>query len=230
LRRSVVASFGHRGSAGGAVRWAGRPERDELVDFVDRQGFVPTFSRREIAEAFANRVRQLKDRDSASVIVESLHPLVGQSLSSIVVRTAERVAAADRQMHAGEVRALELIQLHHDAASGATITARDVASRTRLGDATKQTNLAGEKHEDGQCFVSRDSLTIEASHATGRGAALDPVENPRPRPVSGGTSSANKTSPSGNHPEAEHRAPGRRSQRTVVRSRSGSRSMRRSRR
>jgi len=86
-------------------------ERDELVDFVDRQGFVPTFSRREIAEAFANRVRQLKDRDSASVIVESLHPLVGQSLSSIVVRTAERVAAADRHIHAGEVRALELIQL-----------------------------------------------------------------------------------------------------------------------
>ena len=73
--------------------------------------FVPTFSRREIAEAFANRVRQLKDRDSASVIVESLHPLVGQSLSSIVVRTAERVAAADRQIHAGEVRALELIRL-----------------------------------------------------------------------------------------------------------------------
>src|SRR5262249_2754392 len=86
-------------------------ERDELVDFVDRQGFVPTFSRREIAEAFANRVRQLKERDSANVIVESLNPLVGQSLSSIVVRTAERVAAADRHIHAGEVRALELIRL-----------------------------------------------------------------------------------------------------------------------
>ena len=63
-------------------------ERDELVDFVDRQGFVPTFSRRQIAEAFANRVRQLKDRDSAGVIVESPHPLVAQSLSSIVLRTA----------------------------------------------------------------------------------------------------------------------------------------------
>jgi len=29
-------------------------------------------------------------------------------------------------------------------------------------------------------------------------AAFDPVENPRPHPVSGGTSSASKTSPSGN--------------------------------
>jgi len=86
-------------------------ERDELIDFVDRQGFVPTFSRHEIAEAFGDRVRQLKDRDSASVIVEGLRPLVGQSLASIVLRTAERVAAADRQIHAGEVRALELIRL-----------------------------------------------------------------------------------------------------------------------
>jgi tellurite resistance protein len=86
-------------------------ERDELVDFVDRQGFVPTFSRQEIAEAFGNRVRQLKERDSASVIVESLRPMVGQSLASIVVRTAERVAAADGQIHGGELRALELIRL-----------------------------------------------------------------------------------------------------------------------
>ena len=39
-------------------------ERDELVNFVDQQGFVPTISRLEIAEAFGNRVPQL---DSASV-------------------------------------------------------------------------------------------------------------------------------------------------------------------
>ena len=38
-------------------------ERDELVNFVDQQGFVPTISRQEIAEAFGSRVRQL-DRDA----------------------------------------------------------------------------------------------------------------------------------------------------------------------
>jgi tellurite resistance protein len=86
-------------------------EQEELVNFVDRQGFVPTFSPQEIAEAFSARVRQLKDREAAGVIVESLRPMVGQSLASIVVRTAERVAAADRQIHSGELRALKLIRL-----------------------------------------------------------------------------------------------------------------------
>jgi tellurite resistance protein TerB len=86
-------------------------ERDELVNYIDRQEFVPTISQHDIAEAFDNRVRQLEDRDTANVIMESFQPLAGLSLASVVVRTAERVAAADRQIHPGELRALKLIRL-----------------------------------------------------------------------------------------------------------------------
>jgi tellurite resistance protein len=86
-------------------------ERDELIEFVDRRGFVPTISRHHIAEAFDNRVRQLKNRDAGKVIVEALRPLAGLSLASVVLRAAERVAAADRQIHPGELRALKLIRL-----------------------------------------------------------------------------------------------------------------------
>ena len=86
-------------------------ERDELVTFVDRQGFVPSISRQEIAEAFDHRVRQLQDRDSAEVIVETLRPLAGLSLASIVIRTATQVAAADRYIDPGELRALKLIRM-----------------------------------------------------------------------------------------------------------------------
>jgi tellurite resistance protein len=86
-------------------------ERDELVNFVDRQGFVPSASRHEIAEAFNNRVRQLQDRDSADVIAETFRPLVGLSLASIVVRTATQVAAADRYIDPGELQALKLIRM-----------------------------------------------------------------------------------------------------------------------
>jgi tellurite resistance protein TerB len=86
-------------------------ERDELVDFIDRQGFVPTISRRCVAQTFDDRVRQLEDRDGAKVIVESFRPLAGLSLASVVIRTAERVAAADRKIHPGELRALKLIRL-----------------------------------------------------------------------------------------------------------------------
>jgi tellurite resistance protein TerB len=86
-------------------------ERDELVNFIDRQGFIPSISRHEIGEAFDNRVRQLEDRDSADAIAEALRPLAGSSLASNVIRTATQVAAADRYIHQGEVRALKLIRL-----------------------------------------------------------------------------------------------------------------------
>jgi hypothetical protein len=56
-------------------------------------------------------VRQLKDRDSAEVIARTFRPLAGLSLASVVVRTAERVAAVDGQIHPGELQALKLIRL-----------------------------------------------------------------------------------------------------------------------
>jgi tellurite resistance protein len=86
-------------------------ERDELVNFIDQQGFVPTVSRQEIADAFDNRLRQLEDRQCNSVLAETLRPLAGLSLASVVVRVADRVAAADGKIHAGELRALRLIRM-----------------------------------------------------------------------------------------------------------------------
>jgi tellurite resistance protein len=86
-------------------------ERDELVNFIDQQGFVSTASKRNIAEAFDYQAQQLEDRYSPNVILEALRPLAGLSLASIVVRTAERVAAADRTIHPGELRSVKLIRL-----------------------------------------------------------------------------------------------------------------------
>jgi len=85
-------------------------ERGELLSFINEQGFVPTISEQDAA-AFDNRVRELEDRHGASVILESLRPLAGLSMASVVVRTAERVAAADRKIHRGEQRALEVLRL-----------------------------------------------------------------------------------------------------------------------
>jgi tellurite resistance protein len=91
--------------------WVRAVERDELTNFIDRQQLVPSVSRHHIIEAFDDRVRQLEDRNSVEVIKESFRPLIGLSLASVVVRTAERVAAADRQIHPRELQALELIRL-----------------------------------------------------------------------------------------------------------------------
>ena len=85
-------------------------ERAELVNFIDRQEFVPTISQADIAETFDSRVRELEGRYCANVIVETLRPLTGQSLASVVVRTAHRVAAADQKIHPGELQALRLLR------------------------------------------------------------------------------------------------------------------------
>src|SRR5262245_29236390 len=47
-------------------------ERDELVNYIHRQGLVPTISQQDIAETFDSRVRQLEDRDGANVIMQTL--------------------------------------------------------------------------------------------------------------------------------------------------------------
>jgi tellurite resistance protein TerB len=93
--------------ADGEVKTA---ERAELADFIDRQGFAPASSQTDITEAFDSRVRELEGPNCAKVIVETLRPLTGRSLASILVRTAQRVAAADQKIHPGELRALNLIR------------------------------------------------------------------------------------------------------------------------
>jgi tellurite resistance protein len=86
-------------------------ERDEFVNFIDRQGFTPTISNDDAAGAFDNLVRELEARDRLSVILEAFRPLAGLSLASVVVRTAERVACADGKILPGELQALRLIRL-----------------------------------------------------------------------------------------------------------------------
>ena len=86
-------------------------EREELLNFIEQQGFVSTISRNEIAEAFDSCTRQLEGQNSASVIVDALRPLAGLSLASVVVRVADRVAVADGMIQPGELRALKLIRL-----------------------------------------------------------------------------------------------------------------------
>jgi tellurite resistance protein TerB len=86
-------------------------ERDEFVNFIDRQGFTPTISNDEVAGAFDNLVRELEARDRLSVILDAFRPLAGLSLASVVVRTAERVACADGKILPGELQALRLIRL-----------------------------------------------------------------------------------------------------------------------
>src|SRR5215471_8680457 len=84
-------------------------DRDEVLRYIDRRRFVAT--RRRIAELFDERAGHLQDADFANVVVEALRPVPSLSLTSDVMCIAERVAAADRQMHPDEAQMIRLIRL-----------------------------------------------------------------------------------------------------------------------
>lgn len=86
-------------------------ESDELVNFIDRQGFVPSIFPRRIAAAFDAKVRVLDDRNGPNAILEAFRPLAGLSLASVVMRVAQRVASADGKLHPRELQTIDLIRL-----------------------------------------------------------------------------------------------------------------------
>jgi tellurite resistance protein len=86
-------------------------ERDELVSFIDHQGFVPSISPERIATVFDARVRELDDRNAPNIIVDKFRPVAGLALGSVVIRVAQRAAAADGKLNQREVQAMDLIRL-----------------------------------------------------------------------------------------------------------------------
>ena len=86
-------------------------ERDEAVNYIERQRLAPTIARERIAEFFDARARHLEDRDFADLIAEALRPVTALSLTFDVVRIAELVAAADRRLDPSEAQVVSLIRL-----------------------------------------------------------------------------------------------------------------------
>ena len=86
-------------------------ERDDAVNYIERQWLAPTISRERIAEFFDARARHLEDRDFADLIAEALRPVAALSLTFDVVRIAELVAAADRHLDPNEAQVVSLIRL-----------------------------------------------------------------------------------------------------------------------
>jgi tellurite resistance protein len=84
-------------------------ERGELFDFLDRNGFLSVFTRRDIFHAFDSRVRQF-DEGGSEAAVDDLRQLGDRLPARLVVEAAECVAAADRHIHPHERQVLALIR------------------------------------------------------------------------------------------------------------------------
>jgi tellurite resistance protein len=85
-------------------------ERGELLDFLDRNGFLSVFTRRDILDAFDGRLRHL-DESGREIAIDELRRRAGRLPANLVIAAAERVAAADRQIHARERDALAQIRM-----------------------------------------------------------------------------------------------------------------------
>jgi tellurite resistance protein len=86
-------------------------ERGEMLDFLDRNGFLSVFTRADVLDPFEARVRQLGEGSCATSVVDSLRPLAGRSPAHLVIALGERVAAADNHFHSRESQVLQLIRL-----------------------------------------------------------------------------------------------------------------------
>jgi tellurite resistance protein TerB len=86
-------------------------ERDEAVNYIDRQRLAQTVSQQRIAEYFDARARPLEDRDFADLIAEALRPMAALSMTFDAVRIAELVAAADQHVDPNEAQVIRLIRL-----------------------------------------------------------------------------------------------------------------------
>src|SRR5579883_2557065 len=84
-------------------------ERGEMLDFLDRNDFLSVFTRAELLDAFACRVRQLEEHGGAEAALGDLERLAGRYPARLIVETGERVAAADSRIHAAELEMLRRI-------------------------------------------------------------------------------------------------------------------------
>ncbi|WP_158818149.1 tellurite resistance TerB family protein [Methylocapsa sp. S129] len=86
-------------------------ERDALVNFMDRYGFLSIFTRREILAAFRRRLRQFERYSAAKAAVDRLGRFAGRWPARLAIAAGREVATADGYLHDREIRFLQLIHI-----------------------------------------------------------------------------------------------------------------------
>ncbi len=99
-------------------------ERRLAIDFLADAGFLSTFTRAEILEAFDRRVRELEEEGGGRSAVESLARFAGLPPARLIVNAGQQVALADGHLSPHELHVLRLIRV--------ALAAPDLPQRGRL--------------------------------------------------------------------------------------------------
>jgi tellurite resistance protein len=86
-------------------------ERYMIVDYLDRSGFMPAFTHREIVDAFERNLRQIDQYGGAEAAIDSLEKFAGRSPARLVIDAGNQVAIADGYLHEREIYFLQHIHI-----------------------------------------------------------------------------------------------------------------------
>lgn len=117
-----------------ADRHVATAERDEVVGYILRRRLAPNIAEARLATMFAQQGVRLGEPDFANVVIEALRPIAGLSLAPEVIAIAERVAAADEDVHPYELQAITLLRLITSALPRARLVRPVGARRKVLGE------------------------------------------------------------------------------------------------
>jgi tellurite resistance protein len=85
-------------------------ERGQLLDFLDRAGFLAVFTRADVFDAFEYRIRTMQE-DGTDPAVERLAGFAGSPPARLVAAAAEEIARADRTIDPRERQILQRIRV-----------------------------------------------------------------------------------------------------------------------
>jgi len=89
--------------------WVQEVERNQMLDFVDREGLLSIFAREDAVAHFERCVREVREPGGSLAVIARLGRHRASRAASLVVKIGEEVAAADCRLDPREQQVLRLI-------------------------------------------------------------------------------------------------------------------------
>lgn len=111
--------------------WVDPVERQQLLDFLERNEFLLLFTNEQVRDSFERRVRDLREPGGAVAALARIRRHAGCASARMVVAVGEEVASADCRIDPREQRALQLIRASLEARPAPRASTRARAEKSQ---------------------------------------------------------------------------------------------------